>query len=441
MIDDVLETEDFERTLKEHADRFFLTPSERVWRSLYNDLHPGSKWPSLAVGLFMILILFWIGKTNENTSPTTPAPEKTITPAQPERALAPVVPLTGTLKRPSPVPGEANSLQPEVVKQKAQPIMHAEPSKVIQLSPSQEFSAETTTAEKIVVATNTPDAASVTPLSYPAGPTLKASGSLQDIFSKEQNQPAGKTPASEISKLKKRRQNKKTTWEYFVNPMISNVQFSGTNLNKSGSSVISSPVSKHNMSIARKLGFIAGTNAYYPLTNRLSFTSGTHLIYTGYNIYSELKMPNTTSLTFKDSRGVLFSKNYVSYYSNEKRKDSYFITNYNWQLSLPVGFQWDILSNQNVKISVVSTIEPFMVLGSKAYLLSGDASSYVTDPDLVRKFNLSGNIGSVVTFSSSNVNWRIGPNLRYQILSTYNDIYPVKEHFVNYGVHIGISKK
>jgi hypothetical protein len=43
--------------LKETADDFRMYPSKRVWNSLYNNLHPGRKWPSLAV-LFAISFLY-----------------------------------------------------------------------------------------------------------------------------------------------------------------------------------------------------------------------------------------------------------------------------------------------------------------------------------------------------------------------------------------------
>jgi len=38
--------------------KIFLIPSERVWRSIYNDLHPGSKCLHFC-RLIMFLTLFW----------------------------------------------------------------------------------------------------------------------------------------------------------------------------------------------------------------------------------------------------------------------------------------------------------------------------------------------------------------------------------------------
>ncbi len=61
-------TDDFERLLKERSDEFRMYPSKRVWGSIYNDLHPGRKWPSIAVSLLLVFALFITGYWNSNTN-------------------------------------------------------------------------------------------------------------------------------------------------------------------------------------------------------------------------------------------------------------------------------------------------------------------------------------------------------------------------------------
>jgi hypothetical protein len=60
-------TDDFEQLLKEKSDEFRMYPSKRVWHSIYNDLHPGRKWPSIAASMLLILALLLIGYWNNNT--------------------------------------------------------------------------------------------------------------------------------------------------------------------------------------------------------------------------------------------------------------------------------------------------------------------------------------------------------------------------------------
>lgn len=61
-------TDDLERLLKEKSDEFRMYPSKRVWHSIYNDLHPDRKWPSIAVTLVLVTVLFLIGYWNNGNN-------------------------------------------------------------------------------------------------------------------------------------------------------------------------------------------------------------------------------------------------------------------------------------------------------------------------------------------------------------------------------------
>ena len=59
---------DFEQSLKDHADQFKMIPSKRVWNGIYNNLHPGSKWPSITVAIVFLITLVTIGNLNNSTN-------------------------------------------------------------------------------------------------------------------------------------------------------------------------------------------------------------------------------------------------------------------------------------------------------------------------------------------------------------------------------------
>src|SRR6478752_8475194 len=61
-------TDDFERLLKERSDEFRMYPSKRVWHSIYNDLHPGRKWPSIAMSLLIIIAVLFMGYLNNDSA-------------------------------------------------------------------------------------------------------------------------------------------------------------------------------------------------------------------------------------------------------------------------------------------------------------------------------------------------------------------------------------
>ena len=64
-------TDNLEQLLKEKSDEFRMYPSKRVWHSIYNDLHPGRKWPSVAVSLILIIALLVVGYWNNNSADTS----------------------------------------------------------------------------------------------------------------------------------------------------------------------------------------------------------------------------------------------------------------------------------------------------------------------------------------------------------------------------------
>lgn len=65
-MDKELYTDDFEQLLKEQADRFTMRPTKRVWHSIYNDLHPARKWPSVAISLLLVISMLLLGYLNTN---------------------------------------------------------------------------------------------------------------------------------------------------------------------------------------------------------------------------------------------------------------------------------------------------------------------------------------------------------------------------------------
>ncbi len=63
--------ENFEKFLKAHADQFKMSPSKKAWHGIYNDLHPGRRWPSVAMSMFFIFTLVIIGHLNTNNGRNT----------------------------------------------------------------------------------------------------------------------------------------------------------------------------------------------------------------------------------------------------------------------------------------------------------------------------------------------------------------------------------
>ena len=67
---DIVSFEDF---IQQQSDDFRMYPSKRVWHSLYNNLHPGRKWPSISMCIVLLTTLFLVGYLNTRDTHSTVA--------------------------------------------------------------------------------------------------------------------------------------------------------------------------------------------------------------------------------------------------------------------------------------------------------------------------------------------------------------------------------
>src|SRR6187455_854184 len=74
-----LHTDDFERLLREKSNEFRMYPSKRIWHSVYNNIHPGRKWPSVAMSILLITALFLVGYLNTKNTNSYAASRKNLT--------------------------------------------------------------------------------------------------------------------------------------------------------------------------------------------------------------------------------------------------------------------------------------------------------------------------------------------------------------------------
>jgi hypothetical protein len=115
------------------------------------------------------------------------------------------------------------------------------------------------------------------------------------------------------------------------------------------------------------------------------------------------------------------------------------LENLSFQFSAPIGLEFQIAGNDKVNFGIATTIQPTYVTGGKSYMITTDYKSYTEVPDLVRRWNVNTSLETFVGYSTGRLNWQVGPQLRYQLLSSFDSKYPVKENLFSYGLKIGVS--
>ncbi|MEO8414398.1 MAG: hypothetical protein ABI472_12100 [Ginsengibacter sp.] len=494
---------DFEQSLKEHTDEFRMIPSKRVWHGIYNDLHPGRRWPSVTMSFLLIFTLVVIGHLNTHNGRLPTNPTNTIAGSKDLKVYLPSTGLSNSNQKIATKNDEpkninrsaASSLQTRNTRLSAgETTLKSQKENLITghvlaanskpINNSSRLSEEKTNLLPVSIAksnTNNFEPNDFYDANGQAQNNINPDGTINEIIKEKAlidyfgispvakevflnvntklnvdmfllnenvdkairaEQPADKDNA--IAKIHKKRNNK-ISWIYFADPVVNSVSFRGETL-KQGSGMNYSPAvainQKRNKVLYNSaLGLETGLQMNYKLAKKLQLTSGIHLTYSGYKIISNEVHPTFATLLLREpGTGVAYAQSYITHYGDGTGQTIVALHNYSWQASLPVGFQYEFFGNDKIQVKAGADIEPSLVFKSSAYILSSDGNNYVNDPSLLRKWNVSSNFGAFVSFNSSKFKWQIGPNIRYQWLSTYQKVYTVKEHLIDYGIRIGISK-
>jgi hypothetical protein len=184
-------------------------------------------------------------------------------------------------------------------------------------------------------------------------------------------------------------------------------------------------------------GVETGLSWLIQMDKKLRLRTGAQINYNRYSIKASSGVPELTTIALNGTSNIT---NISTLRNASNNKLGNWLDNSSLQFAIPIGVELDVLGNDNIQFSVGTSIQPSFVLRNKMYLLSTDFKSYVEESSLARRINLSGAFETFVTFNTKKTRWQIGPQLRYQFLSTYDKSYPIKENLFDYGFKIGVSK-
>ena len=79
------------------------------------------------------------------------------------------------------------------------------------------------------------------------------------------------------------------------------------------------------------------------------------------------------------------------------------------------------------------------MLDNRAYLITADYKNYAEMPSLTRRWNMNTSFEVFTQQKTGKLNWRVGPQVRYQLMSSFSKDYPIKEHLFDFGLKLGIQ--
>jgi hypothetical protein len=191
----------------------------------------------------------------------------------------------------------------------------------------------------------------------------------------------------------------------------------------------------HKPDIGLELGFAAK----YPVAKNVKVRGGLQFNMNRYDIKAFNYTPEVATIALNTGNNQVDYLGSVTSYRNFGGNSSDWLQNLYFQLSAPVGVEVNLPSKKNVRFGVASTLQPTYVVGERAYLISSDYKNYTEVPWLTRKWNVATNLETFVSYSTGKMQWQVGPQVRYQLLSSFNSKYPVKENLFDFGLKVGVS--
>ncbi len=243
---------------------------------------------------------------------------------------------------------------------------------------------------------------------------------------------------------------KHLSWQFFVTPTISYRRLSQNNsfdegtgnpLYSGGSNLPFATTPDVNNAVQHKpdVGLQIGFSARYPLTHALRIRGGFQFNINRYDIKAFLNNGEVAHIELNGD-----NNNTVSTWTNYRSQGGSrldWLKNYYLSFSAPIGLEVTVFESKNKATSfgLAGTIQPTYVIRDRAYLISTDYKNYAQVPWLIRHVNVNTGFEAFVNYKKGNTEWQIGPQVRYQMLSSFHNKYPVKENLFDFGLKLGVT--
>jgi hypothetical protein len=470
---------DFEQYLKNNADQYRMFPSERVWDNIHQRLHSRRRWYGIGLALLLIstavitsLLFLPSGRPAPLARQTMTATETRFPVPESENRIRPVTspaPVTTTPRNTVEdrlFPATALREETSVAVAASIPASATYTAASLQdnrtpvntVTPGHPEMPSLAAAKKPVVAEKTilADKPAVTRNEPPARTETAAAPSAAPIAAAPEK-PASLallTPANLLTiesitnTYRHTKARKRLAWHVYATPTITyrklkeNKAFL-TQARQAFNMPNSFSFSDINNIVTHKpdLGIQLGVGAAYPLSRRLRITTGLQFNVSKYDIRAYTHTSEVATIALSTNYGGTNSVSTITNYRNIGGYRADWLHNLYVSASAPVGLELNLARPGRAEFGIHGTLQPTYVLGNRAYLLSADFKNYAEVPSLTRKWNLNTGLEVFAGYNTKKMSWRIGPQVRYQVFSSFVKQYPISEHLFDVGIKLGVIVK
>jgi hypothetical protein len=452
---------DFESFLKNGIEDFIMIPQRKVWFGIYNHLHPQKKWPSIAASLVILISILHLGITNNKSinKERLVAQQKNIqthTPALANSSTKITLANTQTTSSTSKA-NSANNIAAynndnytnndefTLVKTSLKSLIEKNGKLSITISKENEINELQNTN---VLNNSNEDAITSTTIN-----TLNESNNITESISTDLSKniatvdtkeiatktPELKTKANQEVAIQLPKHQSGKIISYYITPSIgyrtinkkSETNKSLSNSNVAGNNYIKLAEFNNDESA---INFEIGAMLEHQKNKKTTVKIGAQLNYTNYvTAVSDLQHPSQNVIAQTINQGFVPMDFDATPGDIKLNKTTL-------QVSVPIGVCTKLAGNEKISWHAGATAQPTFVFGGNAYVLSADSKNYVNEKSLLRRLNFNVSAETFVSFKTSkDIILNVGPQVRYQILSTYKKAYNYSEKLFNLGAKIGVS--
>ncbi len=462
-------TDDFEDLIRQKADQYRMYPSEKVWKEINRSLHSRRKW--YWSGFILLLSGISYFAINQLMTPglNNRIAKKSSVPATENAATSKVIPIPVF----STVPPRNNSRQRNTVIEPVEPTQvdqqnSTENASFVVIPQYQSGTVETTTPvgapvfdiftrkqvidEPVEVLADNIQPALMDKIAIAGmAPSSKVAQKVEKSITS--------TEIEEVQKLNWLQEfavyellapkTKRTSLQFFFSPTMNYRKLTGKRDAHIRSDIKSIPIAMNIegdldglVNHKPALGFEMGSSILYTSNKNLTLKAGLQFNYSRYDIMAYSNYSAEIATIALGSQFTTASDSITNYtrIRNFGGDEKEALQNQYFQLSVPVGMEYRLLGNDKLQVKVAGTIQPTYLMNRNSYLITTDYKNYTREPSLVRRWNVNASAEAFLSYQTSGLKWQVGPQFRYQLLSSYSDEYPIKEYLMEYGIKIGVSK-
>jgi len=444
-----LYNDEFERQLKDKADQFKMYPSDKVWNEVHSSLHTRKR--RFVIGMsFLVGSILFLAAT-QLISPVHNSPVKSVAvknniAAKPAAGVALPGFTAGNLESRD-LNNAANHTSSDDKHSDANSFILGSSAITDQSAPAMQETATEKNAIRIK---------SLQPAEQNVSRNSESPVSTADLM--ESMKSVLKNPAPDIitekmiaentGSLLSHNHSDRYSWELYITPTLNTRYLNGINYRTMAQALPTAPIMVVHIANVNGfvdntpvLGYNVGGNLLYRVSKNISLKAGLEFSFSRYYINTYNSGQGQSAATLSSYFGyVADSLISMSNGTGTINKNPERYQNRYYQLSIPLGVDMKVISKGKFQVHLGATLQPSYLLNTDAYVLSNDFSSYTKDAEAFRRWKLIAGAEAYISYGAGKIRWEIGPQVRYQIFSTYKNSYPLQENMLNYGIRFGISK-